>query len=283
MGSIIDVFLPLALAYVMFSVGIGLKFSDFRHIGSRPRDFFVGLLCQVALLPLIGFIVIYLWAPRPEIAMGVMLIVAAPGGPSSNLFTKLGRGDVALSVSLTVVVSLLCLVTIPLVIGLSYQFLFDEKPIAEISLEDLAIRLFLMATLPVLLGMVFRQVASGIAIRLEPSLLKGAALVFALVIAAAVYGQRDNLPGYFAEAGMVTLVLNLAILGIAALVGHFLASGRKQMVAITIECGIQNGTLAIALAVTMFDGGIFVIPAATYSLIKYFTLLLVIFYFRRIN
>ncbi|MEM6578164.1 MAG: bile acid:sodium symporter family protein [Pseudomonadota bacterium] len=281
MGSVIDLFLPLALAYIMFSVGVGLTYSDFRRIGAAPRDFLVGLLCQVFVLPLAGFVVVLAAGAVPEIAMGVMLIMAAPGGPTSNLFTRLSQGDVALSVSLTVVMSLLCVLTIPLIVGLSYSVFFDEGAVGDIAFGALALRLFIMATLPVLLGMTLRQFAPGVALRIEPTLLKGASLVFALVIGLAIYGQRDSLPGFFAQTGVLTIVLNLVIVGLAALIGHTLASGPRQTIAITIECGIQNGTLAIALAVSLFGGGLFVIPAITYSLFMYVSLLGAMSYFRR--
>ncbi|MEM6482254.1 MAG: bile acid:sodium symporter family protein [Pseudomonadota bacterium] len=280
MGSVIDLFLPLSLAYIMFTIGTGLTFSEFRRIGSHPRDFAIGLICQIFLLPLVGFLVVVAWGASPEIAMGVMLIVAAPGGPTSNLFTRLSHGDVALSVSLTVVVSLLCVITIPHIVGFCYPFFFGDDALESISMGSLALRLLLMATLPVLLGMMFRQIAPQAAMRLEPWLLRGASMVFVIVIALAIYGQRENLPGFFAETGLLTLALNLIVICLAAIIGHLLASGPRQTVAITIECGIQNGTLAIALAVNLFDGGLYVIPAATYSLLMYVTLTAAMYYFR---
>lgn len=281
MGSVIDLFLPLSLAYIMFTVGLGLTFSDFRRLGLQPRDFLVGLICQIFLLPLLGFLIVMAWQPSPEIAMGVMLIVAAPGGPTSNLFTRLSRGDVALSVSLTVIVSLLSVVTIPLIVGLSYPFFFAEGGVEDISLGALALRLFLMATLPVLLGMTFRQFLPDRAQRLEPGMLRLASVLFVLVIGLAIYGQRALLPGFFLQTGLLTLVLNLAVVTLAVLIGYRLASGPRQTVAITIECGIQNGTLAIALAASLFGGGLYVMPAVTYSLLMYLTLVAAMFHFRR--
>ena len=159
MGIVTDVVLPLALAFIMFSLGLGLTVSDFARVARQPKDFFVGAVSQVVLLPLVGFILVTVWPVAPEIALGVMIIAAAPGGVTSNLLTAFGRGDVALSISLTAVISLLSVLTIPLIVVFSYGQFFGEAPVGEVSVARIAVSVFLIVTVPVLIGLVVRHYA----------------------------------------------------------------------------------------------------------------------------
>jgi len=283
MGIVIDVFLPLALAFIMFALGLGLTGSDFLRVAKQPRDFFVGAFSQIILLPIIAFILVKIWPIAPELAIGVMIIAAVPGGVTSNLLTSFAKGDVALSVSLTAIISLLCVVTIPFIVLTSVTLLTESNITQDISLINMARDMFLIVTVPVILGMLFRRLASVIASKFEPIAKKISTVLFVLVLLGAIAAERENVVSYFAQAGLITLVLNVVMMVVAYFVAHSLASGTKQKKCITIECGLQNGTLAIFVATSIFGGGMYVIPAATYSLIMFATSLIFVFLVRKIT
>ena len=283
MGIVIDVFLPLALAFIMFVLGLGLTGNDFLRVAKQPRDFFVGAFSQIILLPIIAFILVKIWPIAPELAIGVMIIAAAPGGVTSNLLTSFAKGDVALSVSLTAIISLLCVITIPFIVLTSVGLLADSSITQDISLIGIARNMFLIVTVPVILGMLFRRFASAIALTFEPIAKKISTVLFVLVLLGAIAAERENVVSYFAQAGLITLVLNVVMMVVAYFVAHSLASGTKQKKSITIECGLQNGTLAIFVATSIFGGGMYVIPAATYSLIMFATSLIFVYLVRKIT
>ena len=281
MGIVTDVILPLVLAFMMFTLGLGLQLADFKRVVTRPRDMAVGLTSQIILLPLVAFGLVNLWPLPPEIAFGVILIAAAPGGVTSNYMTLLARGDVALSVSLTAVTSLLSVLTIPVIVALAYDMLLDGSAGGEMSFAGTAVSIFMIVTVPVILGMLCRHFMSGLSTRAEPVAQKISTVLFVIVLAGAVAQERENVVAYFAEAGAVTLALNLIMMALAYTVAKMLHSGAAQRIAITIECGLQNGTLAIAIAVMLFGDGAYVIPAATYSLIMFATALVFLAVVRR--
>ena len=277
MGIITDIILPLALAFIMFALGLGLTGKDFLRVAKQPRDFFVGAFSQIIALPIIAFILVKLWPISPELAVGVMIIAAAPGGATSNILTSFSKGDVALSISLTAIISLLCVITIPFIVLTSLNLLMGTSIMEEISLLNIASKMFLIVTVPVLLGMLFRKLLTTSAISFEPIAKKISIVLFVLVLIGAILSERDNIVSYFAQAGLVTLILNLIMMFFAFYLAKFLGSGEKQKRAITIECGLQNGTLAIVVATSIFGGGVYLIPAATYSLIMFATSLIFIY------
>ena len=281
MGIVTNVILPLALAFIMFALGLGLTLSDFARVARQPRDFFVGAVCQIVLLPVVGFTLVTIWPVSPEIALGVMIIAAAPGGVTSNLLTAFGRGDVALSISLTAVISLLSVVTIPLIVGFSYGQFFGEAAKGDVSVARIAINVFLIVTVPVLIGLAVRHFAARFAQRFEPASRKISAFLFVLVLLGAIFQERHNIVDYYAEAGLITLTLNVVMLALAWGLASLFGSGAPQRIAIAIECGLQNGTLAIVVATLLFGGGAAVIPAATYSLTMFATALILIYVLRR--
>ena len=276
MGIVTDVILPIALAFIMFSLGLGLTLEDFSRVAKQPRDFLIGAASQIALLPIVAFFLVSLWPLSPEIALGVMIIAAAPGGVTSNILTSFAKGDVALSISLTAVISLLSVVTIPFIVVFSYNHFLGETLGEDLSIATTAISIFVIVTVPVIVGLVIRHFRSSFAIRVEALAKRIATILFVLVLVGAIAKERSNIVEYFAQAGFVTLVLNITMMLLAYTVARLFASGLRQRIAIAIECGLQNGTLAIAVAVTLFGGGVIVIPAATYSLIMFATSLLFI-------
>ena len=289
MNIVTDVILPLALAFIMFVLGLGLTSGDFLRVAKQPRDFFVGALSQVILLPVIAFILVKIWpiitftSLAPELVIGVMIIAAAPGGVTSNILTAFAKGDVALSISLTAIISLLCVVTIPFIVFESLSYLTFTEPPKNVYIFDLALKLFLLVTVPVILGMLLRRFASGVALKFEPIAKKISIFLFVLVLLGAIATERENVIYYFAQAGLITLVLNVVMMVVAYFVAKAFASGISQKKCITIECGLQNGTLAIFVANSIFDGGMYVIPAATYSLIMFATSLIFVYLVKKVS
>ena len=281
MGIVTDVVLPIALAFIMFALGLGLTLDDFARVARRPRDFLIGALCQIVLLPVVAFVLVSLWPLPPELALGVMIIAAAPGGVTSNILTAFARGDVALSISLTAVISLLSVLTIPIIVVFSFDYLIGARGDTDVSVARIAISVFVIVTVPVLLGLVVRRLAEGFSVRFEPLARKISAILFVAVLAGAIYQERNNIIAYFAQAGLITLVLNVVMMGLAYLIARRFASGLRQRIAISMECGLQNGTLAIAVSTLLFGGGLATVPAATYSLIMFATALIFLVILRR--
>jgi BASS family bile acid:Na+ symporter len=281
MNIVTDVILPLALAFIMFALGLGLTGADFLRVIKQPRDFFVGTFSQIILLPIIAFILVKLWPISPELAIGVMIIAAAPGGVTSNILTSFAKGDVALSISLTAIISLLSVITVPFIILTSLTLIENSGLDLNISLTNMAISMFLIVTVPVITGMIFRKFASNVAIKFESIAKKISAVLFVIVLLGAILAEKDNVVSYFAQAGLITLVLNVVMMIVAYYIAQLLASGTQQKKCITIECGLQNGTLAIFVATSIFGGGIYVIPAATYSLIMFATSLIFVYFVRK--
>ena len=281
MGIVTDIFLPLALAFIMFALGLGLTGSDFLRVAKQSRDFFIGAFSQIILLPIIAFTLVMIWPIAPELAIGVMIIAAAPGGVTSNILTSFAKGDVALSISLTAIISLLGVITIPFIVLTSVELLSNTNVTGNISLLSMSRDMFLIVTVPVILGMLFRRFVLGIATKFEPIARKVSTVLFVLVLLGAIAAERENVVSYFAQAGLITLALNVIMMVVAFYLAQLLGSKTEQKKCITIECGLQNGTLAIFVATTIFGGGLYVIPAATYSLIMFLTSLLFIYFVRR--
>ncbi len=277
MNIVTDIVLPIALAFIMFSLGLGLTIKDFTRIFLKPKEFFIGFFSQLVILPLVALILVYIWPLSPEIAIGVMILAAAPGGATSNILTSFAKGDVALSISLTAVISILSVITIPLILGISLSLLGTNLESKGISLMDIALQMFLIVTIPVLIGMFLSKILNSF----ESLAKKISTVLFFLVLLGAVLAERENVVSYFAQSGLITLILNVIMMFIAFYISRTLISNISQQRAITLECGLQNGTLAIVVANVFFDGGAYLIPAATYSLIMYATALPYIYYLRR--
>tara|TARA_B100000927_G_scaffold6597_1_gene5230 strand:+ start:2430 stop:3278 length:849 start_codon:yes stop_codon:yes gene_type:complete len=277
MNFITDVILPLALAFIMFTLGLGLSISDFSNVFRKPKNFLIGLVSQLIFLPIVGLILVIIWPLPIEIAIGVMLIAAAPGGVTSNILTFFAKGDVALSVSLTAVISLLSALSVPIVLAVSLSLVGGSGLPESISLTGIAFSMFLIVTLPVLLGMGVRSFLNNFTLKIEKSTRYISTLLFILVLLGAVMAERENIVDYFAQTGVVVLALNVLMMIIAFYWSGLFGTGISQKKAIAIECGLQNGTLAIFVGTSVFGGGLYIIPAATYSLVMYLTSLIFIY------
>lgn len=269
-----QVFLPVSLAIIMLSVGLELTVSDFRKVATQPRGFLVGAISQVILLPAVAFGLVSLWSLPATLAVGVMIIAACPGGVTSNLMTYLARADTALSVSLTAIISLLSVVTLPLIVGLSITYFMDAAEAPELSIGRTVGGVFAITTVPVAIGMAIKHFAPAFSARCERGARIVASILFAVIIAGAIYSERDNVVDYFAQAGSITLVLNVAMMILAIGVARLAGLGGRQRTAITMECGLQNGTLAIFVALTLIGNREMMIPGAIYSLIMFPTAIL---------
>ena len=280
MNIVTDVILPLALAFIMFSLGLGLTRADFLRVIKQPRDFFVGAFSQIIILPIIAFILVVahikIWPIAPEIAIGVMIIAAAPGGVTSNILTAFAKGDVALSVSFTAIISLISVVTVPIIVINSAEYFGND--LQNISVIAKAILMFMLVTVPLIIGMLLKRFVPNF----EPIARKISIILFVLVLLGAIAAERENVIKYFAQAGLITLVLNVVMMIVAYYIAQLLASGPAQKKCITVECGLQNGTLAIFVANEFFGGGVYAIPAATYSLIMFATSLIFVYLVRKV-
>ena len=273
---------PLALAIIMFGLGLGLTTSDFLRVIKTPRDFIVGFLSQVILLPIIAFGLILIIPMSIEIAMGVMIIAAAPGGVTSNVLTKFANGDVALSVSLTAVVSLLAIFIVPLIIFNSANFIGVEIT-QEISMLNIAIKMFLVVTVPVLLGMIVRSLMTDFIISKTLIIQRLSIILFLIVFISIWVEEWDRIVSFIARAGLVTGILNLIMIFVGYYVAKMFASGVPQRKCISLECGLQNGTLAVVVCTQLFDEMVFMVPTAAYALIMFVTSIFFVLIVRKIN
>jgi BASS family bile acid:Na+ symporter len=273
MGLLTDIFLPLALFVIMFSLGLGLVPADFRRVAQQPRDVLAGLASQLVLLPAVAFAIALAWAPAPALAVGLVIIAAAPGGVTSNLLTRFAGGDTALSVTLTAVTSLAAIVTVPFVVFLALTLFDGGAAAAEMSMLGISIRMFAIVALPVALGMALRAARPALALRLERPAAALSGVLFLLVLAAAIWAERANIGGYFAAAGIASLLLNLVMMALAFWGAILLGCGRPQRIALSLECGLQNGTLAIAVVAALGLDSAYAVPAAIYSLLMFATAL----------
>ena len=273
---------PIALAIIMFGLGLGLKVTDFLNIIKKPRDFFIGFLGQVILLPIIAFILIQIINIPVEIAMGVMIIAAAPGGVTSNILTKFADGDVALSVTLTAVVSLLCILTVPLIIFNSANYLGLEI-VKEISMMSIAIKMFFVVTVPVLFGMIVRSLMTEFIISKTLLIQRLSVILFLIVFISIWIEEWDRIISFITRAGLIAFILNLTMIFLGYYIAKIFASGISQRKCISLECGLQNGTLAVFVATQLFDDIVYMVPTAAYALIMFVTSIIFVLIVRKIN
>tara|TARA_B100000287_G_scaffold253145_1_gene237862 strand:- start:251 stop:1099 length:849 start_codon:yes stop_codon:yes gene_type:complete len=274
---------PIALALIMLALGLGLTGQDFLRVVKQPKDFIIGLICQLILLPIIAFILIKVFNTPLELALGVMIIAAAPGGVTSNVLTKFANGDVALSVSLTAVISLISIISVPFIVFKSADLLQVTGISKDISMIGISTKMFLVVTLPVLLGMLIRKFATNF-ITSKTQLIQRISIILFIIVFAAIWVEEwENIMNYITQAGTITLVLNIVMMITGYYVAKLLASDVAQRKCISLECGLQNGTLAVFVASQLFSDITFLIPTAAYALIMFLTSLIFVFFVRKIS
>ncbi|HHT00388.1 MAG TPA: bile acid:sodium symporter family protein [Thiomicrospira sp.] len=265
------VILPASLFLIMFGMGLSLKLTDFKQVAQAPKAVTIGVIGQMLLLPLIAFSIAILMQLPPEIAVGLMIIALAPGGATSNMFTYLSKGDVSLSISLTAVISVVTPFTIPIIAALSMSYFMGNSTEFTIPVMKTIIQLLVITIVPVALGMIFFARWPNLAIKIE-TVLKWFSVVFLiLIIALIVLKNKDSMMDFFAQAGLATLILNIAVLVLGYGLAQLARLNHAQSVSIGFEVGIQNGTLALVVAGTLIGNEVMMIPAVTYSLIMFFT------------
>ncbi len=274
---------PIALALIMLGLGLGLTGRDFLRVINYPKDFLVGFICQLILLPVVAFIIVLILDLSIEIALGVMIIAAAPGGVTSNVMTKFANGDVALSISLTAIISLISIISVPFIIFKSADLLGISNISTNISMIGIAFKMALVVTVPVILGMIIRKFAENFITSNISTIERITTLLFIIVFASIWIEERENIFTYLKQAGLAVLLLNIIMMLIAYYVAKLIATGIKQRKCIAIECGLQNGTLAIFVATQIFSDISYIIPTAAYALIMYITGFILIFILRRSN
>ena len=284
MDILINVVLPLSLAVIMLSLGIGLTVADFTRVLKAPVAFAVGAFAQVILLPVVAFGIVIAFGLRTELAVGVMLLSFCPGGVTSNIISKLARGDVALSVSLTAVISLLGLVTVPTLAALSVEwFMGGSGP--DVSIASLTIAVFLITTLPVALGVTIRHFAPGFATRIDGALSAVATVLFVVIVVAALAGNWDVFTTNLPTLGPALITLNIALLLLGLVLARLVTLGWNQAKTVSIETGIQNATLGITLA-ALISGqaegfSAMALPSGVYGITMYFVAAPFVLWFRR--
>ena len=273
---------PICLAIIMFGLGLGLTAQDFLRVIKNPKDFFIGFLSQVILLPIVAIILISLISLPIEIAMGVMVIASAPGGVTSNILTKFADGDVALSVTLTAVVSLLSVITVPLIVFNSANYLGIEI-VKEISMTSIAIKMFFVVTVPVLFGMIVRSLMTEFIISKTLLIQRLSVILFLIVFISIWIEEWDRIISFITRAGLIAFILNLTMIFLGYYIAKIFASGISQRKCISLECGLQNGTLAVFVATQLFDDIVYMVPTAAYALIMFVTSIIFVLIVRKIN
>jgi BASS family bile acid:Na+ symporter len=268
-ANLLTTIMPIALGIIMLGLGLSLKIADFKRVIKFPKAVFIGLFCQMIILPFVCFGIAKMFNLGPELAIGLMLLSASPGGPTANLFSHLAKGDVALNITLTAINSILTLVTLPLIVEWSLD-LFGKS--GEISMPfNKIVEVFLIILIPVSIGMLIHAKAHSFAKMMDKPVKILSALFLVVVIVGAVLKEKENLGNYFEQVGMAALVFNLASMIIGFFVPLIFKIEKKQAIAIGMEIGIHNGTLAIFIALNVLNNSMMSIPPAIYSLLMFFT------------
>jgi len=272
---------PIALALIMLGLGLGLSLQDFARVVKQPKDFLVGLVCQMILLPIIAFVLIKILNTPLELALGVMLIAAAPGGVTSNVLTKFAKGDVALSISLTAIISLISIISVPFIVFKSAELLNVSYVSKEISMVAISLKMFFVVTVPIIIGMIIKKFAANF-ISTKTLLIQRISIILFVIVFAAIWIEEwDNIVSFIIQAGLIALILNITMMIIGYYVAKIFASGIAQRKCISIECGLQNGTLAVVVATQIFDEMIYMVPTAAYALVMMATSIIYVFIVRK--
>ena len=274
---------PIALALIMLGLGLGLTMQDFVRVLKQPKDFFIGFVCQLIVLPIIAFLLIKIVNTPLELALGVMIIASAPGGVTSNVLTKFANGDVALSVSLTAIISLISIFTVPFIVFKSADLLNISYISKNISMVGISLKMFFVVTLPVIIGMLIRKFATNFIVNNTQIIQRISILLFVLVFIAIWIEEWDKIISFITRAGLIALILNVVMMTVGFYVAKVFASGMDQRKCISLECGLQNGTLAVFVSTQLFDNIVYMVPTAAYALIMFVTSIIFVFLVKKLD
>ena len=263
------VVLPISLIIIMLGMGLSLTLDDFRRLGKSPKPIIIGLISQLILLPLIGFLLTQVFDLTPEFAVGLMILAACPGGVTSNLITHVAKGDIALSVSLTAIASFLTVFSIPLIVNFSMDYFLTESAQIELPLLKTIIQIMVLTVIPISIGMLVRHKKPSFANRMEKGMKIASTVLFALVLISIIVTNVETIKTYLPMLGAVTLTLNVLTMLIGFYLGKIGSLNLAQRISIMIESGIQNGTLAIVVASSILLKSDFALPAAIYSIFMF--------------
>ena len=274
---------PIALALIMLGLGLGLSTRDFLRVINNPKDFTVGIICQLILLPIVAYILLLILRLPVELALGLMIIAAAPGGVTSNVLTKFANGDVALSISLTAVGSLISIFSVPFIVFTSAKLFGVTDLSSDITMTGIALKMALVVTVPVILGMIIRSFAENFISSNINIVNRITGILFIVVFAAIWIEERENIISYLGQAGLAVLILNVVMMTLAFYIAKGFATGIPQRKCISLECGLQNGTLAVFVATQIFNDVAYMVPTAAYALIMYITGFIFIYILKNSN
>ena len=274
---------PIALALIMLGLGLGSSTRDFLRVINNPKDFTVGIICQLILLPIVAYILLLILRLPVELALGLMIIAAAPGGVTSNVLTKFANGDVALSISLTAIGSLISIFSVPFIVFTSAKLLGVTDLSSDITMTGIALKMALVVTVPVILGMIIRRFAENFISSNINIVNRITGILFIVVFAAIWIEERENIISYLGQAGLAVLILNVVMMTLAFYIAKSFATGIPQRKCISLECGLQNGTLAVFVATQIFNDVAYMVPTAAYALIMYITGFIFIYILKNSN
>ncbi len=281
MDNISSYLLATALMIIMLGMGLSLVKQDFKNIILFPKAILLGLANQIVMLPIIGFLIVNIFDLEPEIAIGFMILAACPGGATSNLISFMAKADLALSVSLTAISSLITVITIPLIANFSILRFTGENKVVNLSIIETIAQIFVIVVIPVLTGMIIKHYKPKFASKMDKTVRIASTVIFALVIIGLIIKERNNIIPYSLKAGLPAILLNL----LTILLGYFSAKlfslKNKQALTIAIESGIQNGALAITIAVLILNNSKIAIPSAVYSLVMFTSGIIIILFSKK--
>ena len=280
--GIVTTIAPVALALIMLGLGASLTVKDFTRVAQNPKEFFVGLVCQLVLLPIVAYLLIIILQTPIELALGVMLIAAAPGGVTSNVLTKFANGDVALSISLTAITSLISIVSVPYIVFLSIEIFNIDYVSGDVSMLGISLKMFFVVTVPVIIGMIIRKLANNF-IENNMKLIQRISIGLFVVVFVAIYIEEwDSIIMFLTTAGTIAFILNITMMIVGFYIAKFFASGVAQRRCISLECGLQNGTLAVFVGTQLFGSNMtYMVPTAAYALIMMATSVIFVLMLRR--
>lgn len=265
-----DLFLPIALGIIMLGLGLSLTLADFKRVTQYPKAMTVALLCQMVLLPIICFLLVKFSELNPALAVGLMLLAASPGGATANLYSHLSKGDVALNISLTAINSVLSLFILPLIVNFSLDYFMDSGQYVPMQFKKVA-EVFAIVLVPVTLGMLIKNRLPDFAAKMDKPVKIASALILILIIVSVTIREKQVLIDYSGELGIPVLLFNIISMAIGYFIPRFVNIEKKQAIAIGLEIGIHNGTLAIYIALNVLENSAMSVPPAIYSLLMFFT------------